>query len=61
MNKLALIIGSFVIAILFISIPMLTVISVVNHWYDLIQLILCGATLMEIAYIASLVLERSEE
>lgn len=61
MNKLALIIGSFVIAILFISIPMLTIISVVNDWYDLIQIILCGATLLEIGYIASLVLEKSEE
>ena len=61
MNKLVLIIGSFVIAILFISIPMLTVLSIVCKWHELIQLILCGATLMETAFIASLALERSEE
>jgi hypothetical protein len=60
MNKLALIIGSFVIAILFISIPMLTVISVVGKWHGFIQLILCCATLLEIAKIASVVIERSE-
>lgn len=61
MNKLVATIGSLAIAILFISIPMLTIVSFINNWYGLIKLILCIATLMETATIATFVFERSEE
>lgn len=49
------------ISLLLVFIPMLTLASVVDKWYGFIQLILCNATLMETAAIATFIYERSED
>lgn len=61
MNKLTRILGSMLISLLLVFIPMLTLASVVDKWYGFIQLILCNATLMETAAIATFIYERSED
>lgn len=52
-------IGSLVVAIIFIAIPILVSLSFVYDWYGGIKTFLVVATILEVLYLVDLIMERA--
>lgn len=54
-------IGTIVITLVILGLPVLTCLSFVFEWHGFIRLVLCGAITVDAVFVASEVLKRSED